>query len=250
MNARSTLRSSAVALIITASLVHRAHAQVITADLAEQNTKPLRAYGDVSLIVAQPVHDFHDHVRGAAGIGGAWIQPIGGSLSALQFRADIGWMQYGSETIRVPLNQYTGRVQLDVTTSNNIFTAGVGPQLAMTRGPVRPYVNAGVTWSYFYTQSTADGSDGNNYNSNLSTQNYGDGVVGWTGGGGVLFPLHVKSTPVAIDVGARYLAHSDVRYLREGSIKDTGNGQIAFTPIQSRADMWTFRLGAQVGLKF
>ena len=47
----------------------------------------------------------------------------------------------------------------------------------------------------------------------------------------------------AIDLGVRYHANGEVRYLREGSIVDLPDGTVQINPIQSEANLVTFRVG-------
>ena len=53
-------------------------------------------------------------------------------------------MQYGSETLHVPYLPITGRVSLDVETTNNVFWGSIGPQIQVPVGPVQPYMNAAI----------------------------------------------------------------------------------------------------------
>jgi hypothetical protein len=53
--------------------------------------------------------------------------------------------------------------------------------------------------------------------------------------------------PIFIDAGLRYQSHGQTRYLREGSIKDLGGGNIGFTPIESKTDLLVVHLGVQIG---
>jgi len=57
-------------------------------------------------------------------------------------------------------------------------------------------------------------------------------------------------TRVSLDLGARYHDNGrNVRYLREGGIRDMPNGDILLDVIQSRADLITYHLGISIGVR-
>lgn len=208
-------------------------------------TGPLRGYGGAALSGAAPVGVFGDYVRG--GIGGAghlgWNVVPGGAFS---IRGDVGIMIYGHEKKRIPFPT-APRVSLDLTTTNNIVTYSVGPQLMVTTGSVRPYVNGFVGGAYFYTESALAGT-GNNGESFARSENYHDNVLSYGGGGGFLVPVSVGKNPVSIDFGARYVHNGTVHYLREGDIQDDGN-TVVMNPTVSPANFVQFTLGVSVGIR-
>ena len=79
--------------------------------------------------------------------------------------------------------------------------------------------------------------------------NYDDLTFSWGGGGGLLIPVHrSRETMVFLDVGARYHNNGrNVRYLREGGIRDLPNGGIELSVIESRADLVTWHIGVSIG---
>jgi hypothetical protein len=89
---------------------------------------------------------------------------------------------------------------------------GVGPQIMAPRGPVRPYANGTAGVAYFATMSSVGGRD---------------------------------------ELGASF-AHDngrDVRYLREGGIRDLPDGGLQLDVVRSRADLITWHLGVSVGAR-
>ncbi|HEY0996951.1 MAG TPA: hypothetical protein VGD77_13240 [Gemmatimonadaceae bacterium] len=240
---RSFLTLSAAALLAIPAVVHAQGPRHPT--MRDSITGPLRGYGGAALSGAAPVGVFGDYVQG--GIGGAghlgWNVIPGGALS---IRGDLGIMIYGHERKRIPFPT-APRVSLDLTTTNNIVTYGVGPQLMATGGALRPYVNGFVGGAYFYTESALAGT-GNNGESFARSENYHDHVLSYGGGGGVLIPVSVGKNPVSIDVGARYVHNGTVRYLREGDIQDDGN-TVIMNPTVSPANFVQFTLGVSVGIR-
>ncbi len=191
--------------------------------------------------VAQPVGPFADEVGtfgGGAFFGAFRLTP------ALSLRAEANLLVYGHQRIPDLCAVGTCRVHFDVTTDNQIFSALVGPQLELPGGPVRPYVGGGVGLGYFFTSSGVGGtSDG----TSLSTTNYHDAVLAWSGGGGVRVPFRIRQVPLAVDLGARYQHDGDVSYLvKDTGITDNPDGSITIHPVRSEANFVLWHLGVSV----
>lgn len=243
---RPLLALSATALLARLALPALLGAQPPRYPTARDSvTGPVRGYLGAALSGAAPVGVFGDYVQG--GIGGAghagWNVIPGGALS---IRGDVGVTIYGHERKRIPFPT-APRVSLDLTTTNNIVTYGVGPQLIATAGALRPYVNGFVGGAYFYTQSALAGT-GSGGDSFARSENYHDHVLSYGGGGGFLIPASVGKNPVSIDVGARYVHNGTVRYLREGDIRDDGSS-VVMNPTVSPANFVQFTLGISVGFR-
>ena len=238
---RRTLMVAAIA-IAPASL----HAQLLPT--APREIRPPRAFVGGTVVVGQTVGEFHDFVDQSFGLAGHFLYKID-RRGIFGLRADGGFVNYGNDTKRVPLSSSIGgRILVDVNTANNIFMLGVGPQLMAPSGFIRPYVSGTVGLSYFVTESSVEGSRNNQ--AFASTTNFDDFTVAYTGSGGFLIPIAPRSrTPVALDIGVRYHRNGEVEYLREGSIVDNNDGTITITPIRSEANLITYHLGVQVGLR-
>jgi hypothetical protein len=189
---------------------------------------------------------FRENVRHGFG-GDAFFRWNFDRRGIFSLRTDAAFLAYGRETKRVPLSgTIGGRILVDLTTSNNIVHAGIGPQLTAPDGPFRPYVNGAVGFSYFFTQSSVEGSQQSE--PFASTTNYDDGTLSWTTGGGILIPVGVRRD-VSVDLGLQYQNNGQVRYLRKGSIVDLPNGNIQITPIQSDANLLSFRVGISARIR-
>lgn len=199
------------------------------------------------ILVAQPLGEFDDYIDAGIGFGAHYIRALDRS-GALSLRVDGGFLIYGHETKRVPLSPTVPRIRVDVSTSNNIAGLHIGPQLMVPNGTFRPYVNAGAGFSYFFTESSVEGTD--NVESFANTTNFNDFVWSWTGGGGIYIPLRRGRTPVSLDLGATYVHNGRARYLREGSIIEDGAGNIFFDPIESETNLVIYKLGVSVGAVF
>lgn len=208
-----------------------------------------RISGGMTIVVGQPIGAFHTFVNHGMGIGVHGVAQLG-NQGALGIRLDAGFLNYGNETIPIPLGTFPGggRVRVDVKTSNNIFWLGAGPQLMVPRGPVRPYVNATAGFSHFATMSSVSGrrSDDVPFAHDV---NHDDAQFSWSTGGGIMMPVYRNARTLAfIDIGVRYHDNGrEVRYLRKGGIRDLPNGDVALDVIRSRADLLTWQVGASIG---
>jgi hypothetical protein len=207
-----------------------------------------RAYAGLAAAIAQPVDEFADYVSIGGGLNG--FLRIGlDSRSIAALRLDGGFITYGNETERVCLSTTVGcRIQVDLTTSNNIFMLGLGPELALPLGPVRIYGNGSAGFSYFSTESSVEGSS--QAEPFASTENYGDGGFAWTLGGGIEVQVAVANgTPIAIDFGLGYQKNGLREYLTEGGITDHPDGSITLDVKRSNADYLLWRIGVAIGLR-
>ncbi len=192
------------------------------------------------LLVAQPKGEFAtqlDTEGFGANIGGLFRLDREGILGV---RADLGGMQYGSETLFVPYLPITGRVSLDVETTNNAFWGSIGPQVTVPAGPVQPYINAAVGFVALVTSTSVRGSD-SEYEY-ASTNNSDDVTSALIFGGGLYVPFGRKSD-WKLHAGARYFYGGEATYLKEGDIEDNPDGSVTLFPRTSKTHQVTWQLG-------
>lgn len=163
-------------------------------------------------------------------------------------RFDAGFVNYGNERFTVPLLPSTGRILVDVRTRNNIAMVGLGPQLQVPAGPIRPYVNGFVGLGYFFTESSVGGSSDWDHDGFASTLNFDDARFAYGAGGGLALRLGNGLRPIYLNFDAQYRRHGETEYLREGSIVDDGFGGTTIYPLLSEADFLLFQVGVSVGL--
>jgi hypothetical protein len=198
------------------------------------------AFG-VSFLGLVPRGEFADNVDFAGGIGGHYLVSLD-DRGVIGIRVDAGYMQYGHERRRTPLGGGPlGLINVDVTTTNNIALGGLGLQFMTPGRAVRAYANASAGFSYFFTESSVEGSD--NSDAFASTTNYDDGGFAWTGGGGVYIPVSVRRTIVNLDLGVRWLDNGKRDYLRDDGITFENN-EVRLHPVRSEARGVQFSLGA------
>ena len=232
-------------LIGAASLALAASSEPLRAQVTPLT--PPQFHLGIQGVYGMPTGEFGDHVDqgwGANFTGSFAIQPA----SPIAIVAEGGFLVYGSETKTVCFGGGAGcRVELDLNTTNSIFYGGVGPQLMLPSGRVRPYVSASVGFAYFSTSSNVEGT--NDSEPFAETTNFDDAIFAWGSGGGFLVTLRGGRTPVYLDLGARYHANGEAQYLKEGDIQDNPDGSISFTPTRSETNLVTYRIGVTIGLR-
>ncbi len=234
-------RSAFAAAALLATFASQTRAQIFSLD---ESTRRFGLWSfEVGGQMAEPLGGFRSSIDRAWGFGGS-VRRQFRSVPALRLRVDGAWLNYGNEKKTVPLSPTLNRVVVDMHTLNNIALVTGGPELALPAGPVRPYVHAFAGYSYFYTQSSADGNDGTG--SFASSTNFDDG--GWTKGWGlgVRIPASLKTAEAALDVGGRRTFNGVRTYLRHGDIVDQPDGSLLFTPRTTTADFWQYHIAISV----
>ena len=205
----------------------------------------LRSSGSFSFVQSRPLGGLGDNIGFGYGLDAAYLLRLD-SRGYVSLRAGAGFVDYGSESFRVPLsNTVGGRIQVKVSTNNYIVPLSIGPQLAMPRGMIRPYVNAGLAAQVFFTESGVEGED--DHYDFANTTNQHDATATWVAGGGVYIPVYSRKMSVLIDAGVQYFGPGHARYLRPGSIEDLPNAQIRITPLESETRLALVHLGVRLG---
>jgi hypothetical protein len=220
----------------------------VAAGAYAQDAPGLRRVGNpgvhigIAGLLAQPTGQFSNFVDFGGGLAGHVLwEPVPGGLFGL--RTDGSYLIYGRETRRYGLLPL---IDVDVTTSNQIAGLQLGPQVSLGQGPVRIYGFGQVGFSYFATTSSVEGSA--DIGDFASTTNFDDFTLATSVGGGLRFQLSSGRTPVALDLGARYLYNGRVRYLTEASIEVTDT-DVIISPIESQANLVLYHIGVTIGLR-
>lgn len=220
------------------------------APLAAQNyrdvtdtERSVRGYFGANLQVSFPQGEFDQFVGEGVGVGLHGTFLLGGS-GHVGLRVAGSWIQYGRSSERIPFPGLPG-ISVDLTTSNDIYSFGVGPEFQAGSGALHVYGYGTAGFSNFRTSTQAEGSS--NTNPFAESTNFSDWTWALAGGGGVMFQVAYGRTPVWIDGGLRYQGHGRTRYLREGSLDTDNNGNVVLSPIESETNMLVMHLGVQVG---
>jgi hypothetical protein len=193
----------------------------------------------------RPVGEFQDQVDWGGGLNLFGVWNPARSLP-LGFRLDAAVTLYGYERFTVPPSPILPRVRLEGTTTNWIFSAGVGPQVTLGRGWLRPYGFATVGWAYYATSSELRGWDGGSFG---NTINFDDASGTVSLGAGTLIHLSRGRHPALLDISVVSVQGETARYLRKGSLVDLPDGTVTFVPIESRTSNVQLRIGVAVGLR-
>ncbi len=196
--------------------------------------------------VAVPVGEFQSFVNlgGGGGMGVlAFITPE----RNVALKLDGTFVVYGSDSFRVPLSPTIPFVDVDVRTTNYIASLGVGPQVYLGTGSLRPYVYGTVGFSYFATQTSVSGT--NEVEDFASTTNFDDLTLALTGGAGLSVQLSRGEHPVALDLSAGYQRNGLTEYLTEGDLFELPGGGWGVDPVLSETNLMSYRVGVSIGVR-
>ncbi len=199
----------------------------------------------INATVARPVGEFREFVEwgGGAGLYGLVTFDRGRHVG---LRFDGTMIIYGHERFEVPLSETVRRVFVDVSTNNFIASLGVGPQIILGTGAIRPYVFGTGGFAYFGTVSDVSGTS--SYESFASSTNFDDFTFALTGGGGLLLWVSRGRHPVSLDLSVQQTYHGVTEYLKRGSIVEHFDGSITVFPIRSKTNLVAFRAGVAIGI--
>jgi hypothetical protein len=234
------MQSKAVLVLSTAFIF--ASASAADAQFSNVTMLPSRFSVGGDLALSQPKGEFANNVPNGYGFdltGMFRLDPQG----YFNLRADLGGIRYGHERQRVGF-PVSGRVAVDLNTDNQIGFGAFGVQLQIPDGWFRPYANAAVAATYFWTESSISGAD--NSESFLQTTNLDDWSHAWVFGGGVMIPF--GRSIGALNLGARYHYGASATYLKEGDITDNPDGSISLNPRNSKTDLVLWQLGVSFAI--
>jgi hypothetical protein len=234
------MRSKAVLVLNTAFIF--ASASAANAQLSNVTMLPSRFSFGGDLALSQPKGEFANNVPNGYGFdltGMFRLDPQG----YFNLRADLGGVRYGHERERIGF-PISGRVAVDLNTDNQIGFGAFGVQLQIPDGWFRPYANAAVAATYFWTESSISGAD--NSEPFDQTTNLDDWSHAWIFGGGVMIPF--GRSIGALNLGARYHYGASATYLKEGDITDNPDGTINLNPRNSKTDLVLWQLGVSFAI--
>ena len=215
--------------------------------MAQRYARGLREVRDlgsagIDLAIAVPVGQFNRlSVAGGLDLYGALNLGRGGPLA---LRLDGSYLIYGDENRFIPQPYYP----VAVNTTYSIATFGLGPQITLGQGPLRLY-GFGVFGASYISARSSYRVDGCGCDAFATQTDFDDWQAALQGGGGLLVTLRTRHTPVAIDLGARYLYNGDAWYVTPGDVVPQSNGSVAIYPNRTPANLVVLHLGIAVGLR-
>jgi len=212
----------------------------LDAQVFDSRSGPSRFQVGGDFVVSQPKGALANNIGNGFGFNGTGmfrLDPKG----FLNLRADVGGAQYGREEFRIAPYQATGRIELDLETTNSIAWGAIGGQLQIPDGWFRPYANASIAYTHFITTSSLKGSD-DEYEY-ASTTNQSDGSRAWIFGGGIVIPFGNRYALGGLNLGARYYYGGEATYLNEGDITDNPDGSVTLNRRRSKTDLVLWQVG-------
>jgi hypothetical protein len=235
------VRRHVIPALAATTIVMVSAPQRVAAQQAGARALTGKLLGAAHLQVSAPRGEFGENTGNGFGLGVSmvWRMEETGIANA---RADLGFLTYGRSTRRIPLANSGGLVKLDLTTSSNIASFVVGPQLFGSTGAVSPYVSALGGFSVFWTESSVEGSNNDN-TPFASTTNSSDAVWAYGGSAGIAIRVVEGERPFRIDGGVRYLRHDDAKYLTNDRVQEAFQNDRDPIPVRGRADFFTYYIG-------
>lgn len=233
-------------VLCAVALLAAAPVTLVAQNYREVDDEPRRtsALVGINLQLAFPQGEFAEFVNTGYGVG-ANLTLMLDRKGQIGVRLFGSWVEYGRETNRVAFPGLPG-LFVDLTTSNSIYSFGVGPEFHLTRGAARPYLQGAIGLSNFVTSTSAEGGDDDD--PFASSTNFNDWTVAYYGGGGMLLQVSHGKNPVWLDAGLRLQSHGRTRYLREGSIEVDDDGDVVLDPVESKTDLLVAHFGVQIGI--
>jgi opacity protein-like surface antigen len=203
--------------------------------------EPRPVYG-VGAALSQPLGQFAHSVHDGHGfdLHLAWRL---GTKGAVVLRFEGASLRYGEQTQTIRFNAATGdRVQIDMTTANEIYWFSAGPELMRTHGRIRPYVNGGLGLADFNTNTSVNPQG--QTDAIATSSNFDKRKLSYGAGIGMLVAVARYGDETAyIEAGARFHENGRARYLRPGAIENLPDGSIRVSPTTSAANFLTYHLG-------
>ncbi|MXW18595.1 MAG: hypothetical protein F4123_05405 [Gemmatimonadetes bacterium] len=194
-----------------------------------------------------PIGDFRSHVDLGGGAGGGGVLFLGENRLA-GLRAEGSFLIYGAERWTVPFSNTVSFVDLEQETTNAILSAGLGPQVYLGTGKIRPYFYGTVGFSAFVTSTSVSGMY--EQETIASTTNHSDFRLAFTGGGGLSVQMRGGPNPLSLDLSAAYRYNGVTEYLANGTdnLERLRRGGWVANPIRSEANLMTYRVGISAGV--
>jgi hypothetical protein len=184
----------------------------------------------IDFVIAEPSGAFRRHGDVAAGIGFNGV--TAGNAFAVRF--DGSWMVYDAT--------YQG---YGVSTTSQIGTLMIGPQLTLGQGPMRVYGFLAGGGSLFWSNASYNDGCGCSGSDFLD----GDLTFSRSVGGGVLMSITRRHNPISLDIGVREVRHDRVTYVPAGGLSDNGDGTFTANRVQTPVVMRVWQVGVSVGLR-
>lgn len=234
--------------------LHRRHALALLLVAAPTATQAQsRHSAGLAGVYGQPLGPFRQNVDRGLGLNGAATFGID-SRGILGLRGELGYLRYDSNTEDFAVaTGYGGYVLVQSQTTSGILTMGVGPQLTLPLGPLRPYVAALIGFSNFATRTSlsvpANSSETGMQEDLGSRTHSSDFVLSRGGAAGLVAPIPgFGNSGFLLDLSVRYHQNGEARYVKKGDVRSNGTAVPTVSATQSEANFIAYRLGVVIPL--
>jgi hypothetical protein len=205
----------------------------------------------VSGVYGQPLAVFADNVRRGFGLDGMGTVGLD-SRGIFSLKGEIGYIWYNRKSERFIVDNGFDFFELESQTTSGVFTLGVGPQIAVPFGPIRPYFGGSVGFARFATNTAIKvPSDQTNTGQEETIDQQtvsSDFILSLTASGGFRFELPFMGRGILADVGARWHRNGEAEYVSSEGVVYDGSGRPTITATRSDADFVVYRLGIVIPL--
>jgi hypothetical protein len=145
-----------------------------------------------------------------------------------------------SGLLRLRFDYFFGQYHGDTVSDYKYYLRGfsLGPEVGLSDGPVRPYVNAGYGWLSFLAGSWLTKEERQQIRKSIH------GAGGWFCGGGGRIPVGPTGR-WAIDIGLRCHRGGTASYLADGGIRKNPDGSLTVISTRGQMPFVMFTLGFQ-----
>jgi hypothetical protein len=207
----------------------------------------------VSGLYGQPLGVFADNVRRGFGLDG--MGTIGlDTRGIFSLKGELGYIWYNRKSEPFIANTGFDYIELESETSSGVLMMGVGPQLAVPFGPIRPYAAGTVGFVRFATNTSIvlpsdQSSTGQKETLDQQTVS-SDFILSLAGAAGIAFHLPAFGrTGAMVDLGARYHHNGLASYVSSDGVQYNGTGTPTIVATTSEADFIVYRIGVIVPIR-
>ena len=168
-------------------------------------------------------------------------------LATLALRAE-GSVADGGRTFRNPGLFNSDAVEFVGRTNHSVLSGGVGPQVLLGSGRIKPYFFGTIGFSYFATSSEVSQMyHGVPIRSSTSHSDY---RLALAGGGGLSIEIRGGRNPLGLDLSASYKRNGRVERARLFGIPPCGFPcPVQAVILDTRMNLMTYRVGLSVGVR-
>jgi len=206
--------------------------------------------GGLAGVASQPLGDFRQNAKWGFG-GDGHVTLAADRRGILSLRGEASVVGYSAGRAEFVVSDgFGGRALLEEEARNHIYTLGIGPQLTVPSGPVRPYAAAIYGLTHFSTATTIrvpreETTNGQPITLDQRT-NFSNTSRTISGVGGVLVPLAsigLNLGGALLDVGVRYQHNPRARFVRPGDVQLNETTTPSVTTSEGEANVLSYRIG-------